>query len=154
MAIVLAPHSDAPIDTAASSRCLLVHDLVEIDVGDTFAYDDVGALTKTARRKRRLTASSRSSRRRRPRSCARSGTSSRRAPVPTHGSRTAIDRLAPMLLNYENGGALWREHALHGHELTPRSRTVGIADGIDRRSGPRSKAVSTMPNDRAGSNRD
>ena len=32
-----------------------------------------------------------------------------------------------MLLNYENGGALWREHALTAERV--RARNAGIAEG-------------------------
>lgn len=49
MALVLAPHADAPIDVGRVITMLLVHDLVEIDAGDTFAYDDDGNATKAAR---------------------------------------------------------------------------------------------------------
>jgi putative hydrolase of HD superfamily len=39
MALVLAEHAPAGTDTLHAVRLLLVHDLVEIDAGDTFAYD-------------------------------------------------------------------------------------------------------------------
>jgi putative hydrolase of HD superfamily len=38
-AIVLAEWSDEPVDLARVVQLCLVHDLVEIDAGDTFAYD-------------------------------------------------------------------------------------------------------------------
>src|SRR5690349_18355193 len=39
MAAVLAEHAPAGTDLARVMRMVLVHDLVEIDAGDTFAYD-------------------------------------------------------------------------------------------------------------------
>ena len=39
MALVLAEHAPADTDTLHALRMLLVHDLVEIDAGDTFAFD-------------------------------------------------------------------------------------------------------------------
>jgi len=39
MAIVLAEHSNAPIDVLRVVKMLLIHDIVEIDAGDTFIYD-------------------------------------------------------------------------------------------------------------------
>ncbi|WP_348822344.1 HD domain-containing protein [Flavobacterium aestuarii] len=39
MAIVLAEHSDAPIDILKVIKMVLIHDIVEIDAGDTFIYD-------------------------------------------------------------------------------------------------------------------
>ncbi|MDN3673461.1 HD domain-containing protein [Flavobacterium branchiarum] len=39
MAIVLAEHSDAEIDVLKVVKMVLIHDIVEIDAGDTFIYD-------------------------------------------------------------------------------------------------------------------
>ncbi len=40
MAIVLAEHSDKPIDILKVVKMVLIHDIVEIDAGDTFIYDN------------------------------------------------------------------------------------------------------------------
>ena len=48
-ALVLAEHADGEVDVAHAVALALVHDLVEIDAGDTFAYDEAGYETKTAR---------------------------------------------------------------------------------------------------------
>ena len=37
--MTLAEHSNAPIDVLRVIKMLLIHDIVEIDAGDTFAYD-------------------------------------------------------------------------------------------------------------------
>ncbi|MCD0465578.1 HD family hydrolase [Flavobacterium sp. ENC] len=39
MAIVLAEHSDRPIDVLKVVKMVLIHDIVEIDAGDVFLYD-------------------------------------------------------------------------------------------------------------------
>ncbi|ESU24379.1 metal dependent phosphohydrolase [Flavobacterium enshiense DK69] len=39
MTIVLAEHSDKPIDVLKVLKMVLMHDIVEIDAGDTFIYD-------------------------------------------------------------------------------------------------------------------
>lgn len=39
MAIVLAEHSNEPVDIFKVVKMLLIHDIVEIDAGDTFLYD-------------------------------------------------------------------------------------------------------------------
>lgn len=41
MAIVLAEHSDQPIDVLKVVKMVLIHDIVEIDAGDVFIYDTV-----------------------------------------------------------------------------------------------------------------
>ena len=49
MALVLTEHSAEPVDRSHVMELLLVHDLVEIDADDTFAYDEAGNATKVAR---------------------------------------------------------------------------------------------------------
>jgi len=39
MTIVLAQHSDKPVDVLKVLKMVLIHDIVEIDAGDTFMYD-------------------------------------------------------------------------------------------------------------------
>ena len=39
MALVLAPHANEAIDVLKVLKMLLIHDIVEIDAGDTFIYD-------------------------------------------------------------------------------------------------------------------
>ncbi len=47
MAIVLAEHSDRPVDILKVVKMVLIHDIVEIDAGDTFIYDTVKNHTNT-----------------------------------------------------------------------------------------------------------
>lgn len=47
MAIVLAEHANEPVDLLKVVKMLLVHDLVEIDAGDTFIYDTQKEHTNT-----------------------------------------------------------------------------------------------------------
>lgn len=52
LAIVLAEYATAEVDIARVVRMLLVHDIVEIDAGDTSVYDSSGAESKTERERR------------------------------------------------------------------------------------------------------
>lgn len=47
MSIVLAVHSNKPIDILKVLKMLLIHDIVEIDAGDTFIYDSTKNHTNT-----------------------------------------------------------------------------------------------------------
>ena len=49
MACVLVEYAKAPVDIAKVVRMLLVHDIIEIDAGDTFAYDVTANETKAER---------------------------------------------------------------------------------------------------------
>lgn len=48
MAIILAGHSNEPIDLLKVIKMVLIHDIVEIDAGDTFIYDTQKSHTNTA----------------------------------------------------------------------------------------------------------
>ena len=48
MTIVLAEHSDVPIDVLKVLKMVLIHDIVEIDAGDTFIYDTQKNHTNTS----------------------------------------------------------------------------------------------------------
>lgn len=47
MTLVLAEHSDQPIDVLKVLKMVLIHDIVEIDAGDTFIYDAAKSHTNT-----------------------------------------------------------------------------------------------------------
>ncbi|GAO43332.1 HD domain-containing protein [Flavihumibacter petaseus] len=47
MAIVLAEHSNKPVDVLKVLKMVLIHDIVEIDAGDTFLYDAAKNHTNT-----------------------------------------------------------------------------------------------------------
>ena len=48
-ALVLAEHAEEEIDVSRVVKMLLLHDLVEIDAGDTFLYDEAAAADKADR---------------------------------------------------------------------------------------------------------
>lgn len=52
MAVLLKEYSNQDVDLAKVIPMVLIHDLVEIDAGDTYAYDDAGADTKNEREKK------------------------------------------------------------------------------------------------------
>ena len=47
MTLVLAEHSDVPVDALKVLKMVLIHDIVEIDAGDTFIYDSQKNHTNT-----------------------------------------------------------------------------------------------------------
>ena len=51
MTILLSRYANEEIDVLKTITMLLIHDIVEIDAGDTYAYDEEGAKTKAEREK-------------------------------------------------------------------------------------------------------
>ena len=52
MTILLSQYANEEIDVLKTITMLLIHDIVEIDAGDTYAYDEEGAKTKAEREQR------------------------------------------------------------------------------------------------------
>ena len=48
-ALVLAEYADEPVDVLRVAKMLLVHDIIEIDAGDTYAFDDAANVDKAER---------------------------------------------------------------------------------------------------------
>ena len=108
------PFASEPVDVGQAVCMALVHDIVEIDAGDTFAYDTSEAAdTKRAREEAaadRLFGAA-AAEHWAPTS-ANCGTSTRRGDTPEARYVMAVDRLAPMLLNLAEGGSAWREYGI------------------------------------------
>jgi putative hydrolases of HD superfamily len=112
-ALVLAPYASEPIDLGTAVAMALVHDIVEIDAGDTFAYDDAdGAATKVAREEAaadRLFGMLPAVTGQRFREL---WDEYERGDTPEARFVMAVDRLAPMMLNLAEGASTWREHGI------------------------------------------
>jgi putative hydrolase of HD superfamily len=110
MALVFAAHAPPGADVDRVVRMLLVHDLVEIDAGDTFAFDAVGL----ADRESRETAAAERLFGMLPDGAAlRALWEEFDAGVSTDARyANALDRLAPLLLNVAAEGGTWREHRI------------------------------------------
>jgi putative hydrolase of HD superfamily len=91
----------------------LVHDIVEIDAGDTFAYDEAdGAATKQAREEAaadRLFGLLPADTGKRFRDL---WDEYERGDTPEARFVMAVDRLAPMMLNLAEGASTWREYGI------------------------------------------
>ena len=127
MALVLADTADEPVDPMRVARLLLVHDIVEIDAGDTFVYDTDGQETKAARERaaaERLFGLLPDDQ----------GDELRAWWVEFEDGTTAearfaraLDRLQPLLLNHASAGKAWREHGITADQV--RAVNAAIEDG-------------------------
>jgi len=112
-ALVLAPFAAEPIDQGTAVAMALVHDIVEIDAGDTFAYDEAeGAATKEAREQ---AAADRLFGLLPPETgqwFRELWDTYERGDTPEARFVMAIDRLAPMMLNLAEGASTWREFGI------------------------------------------
>lgn len=112
MALILAPYANEPIDINRVIRMLLIHDLVEIDAGDTFAYDVVGRQDAAGREDaaaRRLFGMLPAASQAEMLALWREFEA---RTTPEARFAKAMDRFMPLLHNYFTGGATWREHGV------------------------------------------
>jgi putative hydrolase of HD superfamily len=127
VAMIMREYADCPIDLMHAIEMVTVHDLVEIDAGDTFAYDASGLATKIDRE---LAAAGRifgllpDDQRQYVRALweefeAQDTAESRFA--------NAIDRLQPFLLNAHAGGGSWRTHNLTRDQIMNRMAPIESA---------------------------
>ena len=132
-AMVLAEHANEPVDVSMVVRMLLVHDLVEIDAGDTFVYLTMDANGRDEQNQREQLAAERIFGLLPP----DQGAEMRATWDEFEAAQTAearfakaVDRLAPMLLNRASGGGSWKRHSIdpsQTHRLVDTQMTAGSA---------------------------
>jgi putative hydrolase of HD superfamily len=126
-ALVLAEHAAEPPDVGRVLAMLLVHDLVEVDAGDTFVYDDAGLATKAEREQAaadRLFGLLPADQAESLRALWEEFEAGATADARFAG---AMDRLPPMLLNSVNRGHTWRLHGVPADRVRARNANVGAA---------------------------
>jgi putative hydrolase of HD superfamily len=109
-ALVLAEHAGSPVDVGRVLLLCLVHDVVEIDAGDTFLYDEVAQRDKADRERRaaaRLFGLLPSDQGRFLSDLWAEFDAGETAEARLAAS---VDRLLPLMLNRASGGATWTEH--------------------------------------------
>ncbi|HEX3730031.1 MAG TPA: HD domain-containing protein, partial [Opitutaceae bacterium] len=128
LVIVLAEHAQVPgLDLARVLKMVILHDLVEIDAGDTYAYDQAamahqhereavaaerifGLLPPDQGREFRALWDEFEARR-----------------TPEAKFAAAVDRFQPMLLGVETAGESWRRHGVTQDRVL--ARNAHIAEG-------------------------
>jgi putative hydrolase of HD superfamily len=128
--IVLAEHANASnLDVLRVLKMLIVHDLVEIDAGDTFAYD---VTAMASQHEREAVAAERIFGLLPPdqsREFRGLWDEFEEKQTPESKFATAIDRFQPMLLNCRSEGAAWNRHGVTQDRVVARNRH--IADGCN-----------------------
>lgn len=124
MAYLLQEYSNEKIDILRVIMMCLIHDVVEIDAGDTYAYDEEGLKTQKAREnaaKERIYSLLPEDQKRTLTAIFDEFEENQTAEAKfAH----AMDNLQPLLLNNSNGGGDWKEHKVTSAQVYARqSRT-------------------------------
>lgn len=121
MAAVLAEHANEPVDVLHVMKMVLVHDVVEIDAGDTYCYDAKGNEDKLERELKaadRLFALLPEEQEKEFRSLWEEFEAKA---TPEAKFANALDRIQPMLLNYKKGGVSWMKHGISEEQVKNRN---------------------------------
>ena len=130
MAYLLKEYSNEPIDVAKVMIMCLIHDVVEIDAGDTYAYDAEGLKTQKAREeaaKERIY-SLLPDDQKQDLQALFDEFEERKTPEAKFAR--ALDNLQPLLLNNSNDGGDWREHQVTEAQVYGRQRRT--AEGSEK----------------------
>jgi putative hydrolase of HD superfamily len=124
MATVLAEHAAEPVDVPTVVRMVVIHDLVEVDVGDTYVYDDAAreavaaAEAAAADRIFALLPAGQGAELRALWDEFEHGTS------PEARFARSLDRFAGFLLNHASAGRSWQEHGITADRVVDRNRMI------------------------------
>ena len=124
MAYLLREYSNEPVDITRVMLMCLIHDVVEIDAGDTYAYDEEGKKTQKAREeaaKERIYSLLPEDQKE---ELAAIFDEFEESKTPESKFAHAMDNLQPLMLNNSNDGGDWREHGVSAKPVYGRqSRT-------------------------------
>lgn len=126
MAYLLREYSNEEVDIAKVMLMCLVHDIVEIDAGDTYAYDSEGLQTQKEREdaaKQRIFSIL-------PDEQAQELIALfdefEAYETPESRFAHAMDNLQPLMLNNSNNGSDWREHGVCAEQVYGRQRKTKL----------------------------
>ncbi len=124
---ILAEYSNEPIDVFKTMKMVLVHDIVEIDAGDTYCYDDAGNATKADREKRAADRLFGLLPKEQEAEFRGLWEEFEERETPEAKFAAVMDRIQPLLLNLSRDGISWQEHGIHLYQVQNRNKLV--ADG-------------------------
>ena len=112
MAVLMEEHANAPVDICRVMKMLLIHDVVEIDAGDTFVYDTAASKEQAEKEIKAAERLFGMLPREQGKELLVLWHEFEAAQTDDAKYAKALDRLIPMLLNYHNDGQSWQEHGV------------------------------------------
>lgn len=146
MAILLSEYSvDPGLNLLTVIKMLLLHDLVEIDAGDTFCYDKKASIDKAAREGKAADRIFNILPVDQALELRKIWNEFEERKTPEARFAAALDRLQPLLHNYNTEGAAWRAHGVSSDMVVERNHHISegsqelweyaerlIKDAVDR----------------------
>lgn len=126
MALILHTKSNSEVDLLKVIKMLLIHDIVEIDAGDTFAYDAVGYADKEERELKaaqRLFGILPAEQAQELMELWREFEEKETAEAKFASS---LDRLQPLIHNYSNQGHSWQKYNITSEQVIKRNQEIAL----------------------------
>ena len=125
MAVLLSEHADEEVDLLKVITMVLIHDLVEIDAGDTYAYDEAGKQTQRIREEKaadRIFAMLPKDQGEKFRALWEEFDAYE---TPEAKFAHVCDNVQPLMLNHATGGKSWGERGIRRSQVEKRNSRVG-----------------------------
>lgn len=130
MAVFLSEYAKEDVDVLHVISMVLIHDLVEIDAGDTYAYDMEGNKSKRAREEKaadRIFNILPQDQAQKVRDLWEEFEANE---TPEANFANALDRVQPIMLNHKSDGRAWAEHKVALSQIL--SRNVNVEKGAPK----------------------
>lgn len=124
MAMLLSEYSNEKIDTLRVMSMVLIHDIIEIDAGDTYAYDDAGNATKREREEKAAARIFGILPENQEKMMWELWEEFEACETPESKFANALDKMQPLMLNDATGGRAWMEHGVAKHQIVNRNAKV------------------------------
>lgn len=125
MTMLLSEYSNEEIDVLKTMSMVLIHDIVEIDAGDTYAYDYEGQKTQREREEAAADRIFNILPEDQAKKLRELWEEFEAGETPEARFAAAVDRVQPAMLNSTSGGISWKEHGITvSHVLRRNGRTA------------------------------
>ena len=130
MAVFLSEYATEDVDVLHVISMVLIHDLVEIDAGDTYAYDTEGNKSKRAREEKAADRIFNILPKDQAEKLRDLWEEFEANETPEANFANALDRIQPIMLNHKSDGKAWAEHQVALSQIL--ARNVNIKKGAPK----------------------
>ena len=121
MTMLMAEYANEKIDVARTVEMVIIHDVIEIDAGDTYAYDDAANATKAEREKKAADRIFGLLPEDQAKYYLDLWLEFEAADTPESKFANAMDSVQPVMLNNASNGLAWREHEVAASKVRDRA---------------------------------
>lgn len=126
MVVLLSEYANEEIDVLKTMTMLLLHDIVEIDAGDTYAYDEAGKATQEERERKAADRIFALLPEDQGKKLCGLWEEFEAQETPEAKFARTMDNLQPMMLNAATDGKAWTEHGVHLSQIMKRNQRTHL----------------------------